>query len=65
MANELFSFWNIDQYPVGDYQNFQIWGSSFSQVFSIANYILDKHSEKNGLISTVEKDVIPNVFVKS
>ena len=35
--NELFSFWNIDQYPEGDYQNFQIWGSSFSQVFSIAN----------------------------
>ena len=65
VVNELFSFWNIDQYPVGDYQNFQIWGSSFSQVFSIANYILDKHSEKNGLISTVEKDVIPNVFVKS
>lgn len=33
--NELFSFWNIDQYPIGNYQNFQIWGSSFSQVFSI------------------------------
>jgi hypothetical protein len=65
VANELFSFWNIDQYPVGDYQNFQIWGSSFSQVFSIANYILDKHTEKNGLISTVVKNVIPNVFVKS
>ena len=65
VVNELFSFWNIDQYPVGDYQNFQIWGSSFSQVFSIANYILDKHTEKNGLISTVVKNVIPNVFVKS
>tara|TARA_B100000809_G_scaffold16392_1_gene14686 strand:- start:5765 stop:8935 length:3171 start_codon:yes stop_codon:yes gene_type:complete len=64
-VNELFSFWNIDQYPMGDYQNFQIWGSSFSQVFSIANYIIDKHTEKNGLISTIVKNVIPNVFVKS
>ena len=64
-VNELFSFWNIDQYPIGDYQNFQIWGSSFSQVFSIANYIIDKHTEENGLISTIVKNVIPNVFVKS
>lgn len=63
--NELFSFWNIDQYPTGDYQNYQIWGSSFSQVFSIANYILDTHTSKNGLISTQVKDVLPNVFVKS
>lgn len=62
---ELFSFWNIDQYPAGDYQNFQIWGSSFSQVFSIANYIIDKHTEENGLISYPVENVVPNVFVKS
>ncbi|WP_159951026.1 DUF4114 domain-containing protein [Polaribacter septentrionalilitoris] len=63
--NELFSFWNIDQYPAGNYQNFQIWGSSFSQVFAIANFIIDKHTSENGLKSTVKANVVPNVFVKS
>ncbi|WP_435415302.1 DUF4114 domain-containing protein [Polaribacter aestuariivivens] len=63
--NELFSFWNIEQYPTGNYQNYQIWGSSFSQVFSIANYILDTHTAKNGLESTQVDDILPNVFVKS
>ncbi|MFK8058774.1 MAG: DUF4114 domain-containing protein [Polaribacter sp.] len=63
--NELFSFWNIAQYPTGDYQNYQIWGSSFSQVFSIANYIIDEHTNKNGLTSTKVENVLPNVFVKS
>ena len=62
---ELFSFWNIDQYPTGNYQNFQIWGSSFSQVFSIANFILDKHAAENGLVSTKVTGVLPDVFVKS
>jgi hypothetical protein len=63
--NELLSFWNIDQYPSGNYQNFQIWGSAFSQVFSIANFIIDKHTNDNGLISTKVAEVLPNVFVKS
>jgi hypothetical protein len=63
--NELFSFWNIDQYPTGDYQNFQIWGNSFSQVFSIANDIIDKHTIENGLISTAVENTTPNVFVRS
>ena len=63
--NELFSFWNIDQYPAGDYQNFQIWGSSFSQVFATANFIIDKHTEESGLKSNKNEDVVPNVFVKS
>ncbi|TXD49171.1 ice-binding family protein [Polaribacter sp. IC073] len=63
--NELFSFWNIDQYPIGNYQNFQIWGSSFSQVFSIANFIIDKHINQTGLISNKVASVLPNVFVKS
>jgi hypothetical protein len=63
--NELFSFWNIDQYPSGNYQNFQIWGSAFSQVFSIANFIIDKHTNDNGLTSNKVAEVLPNVFVKS
>ncbi|WP_422107104.1 DUF4114 domain-containing protein [Winogradskyella sp.] len=63
--NELFSFWNIEQYPEGDYYNFQIWGSSLSQVFSIGNHIIDTLTEEKPLVSTTVNDVIPMVFVKS
>ena len=65
ISNELFSIWNIDQYPEGDYYNFQIWGSSFSQVFTIANHILDKFSSEKTFISTPVDDNTPSVFVKS
>jgi hypothetical protein len=63
--DELFSFWNIEQYPSGNYQNYQIWGSSYPQIFSIANFIIDTHTSENGLISTEIENVLPNVFVKS
>jgi hypothetical protein len=63
--DELFSFWNIDQYPAGNYQNYQIWGSSYPQIFSIANFIIDTHTSKNGLKSTEIENILPNVFVKS
>ena len=63
--NQLYSFWNIDQYPAGDYYNFQIWGSSFSQVFSIANHIIDTLTAEKMLTSVAIEDNIPAVFVKS
>lgn len=63
--NELHSFWGIDQYPEGDYYNFQIWGSSFSQVFSIANHIIDTITLEKALVSTASTEAIPNVFVRS
>lgn len=63
--NELFSFWNIDRYPSGDYNNFQIWGGSFSQVFQIANHIIDTFTVEKQLMSTAQNDVVPAVFVKS
>lgn len=63
--NEVFSFWNIDQYPEGDYYNFQIWGNSFSQVFSIANHIFDTLASEKQLVSQVTEDKTPQVFVKS
>ena len=63
--NELFSFWNIAQYPEGDYYNFQIWGSSFSQVFSIGNYIIDTLTDEKPLNSETLSDVVPLVFVSS
>ncbi|MFC2109055.1 DUF4114 domain-containing protein [Bacteroidota bacterium] len=64
-ANEVFSFWNIDQYPAGDYYNFQIWGTSFSQVFTIANHVFDTLAEEKELISMEVVDRTPLVFVKS
>jgi len=64
-SNELFSFWNIKQYPAGDYYNFQIWGSSFSQVFAITNHILDTLTAEKTLESTLVSDKVPTVFVKS
>ncbi|PRP66222.1 DUF4114 domain-containing protein [Nonlabens agnitus] len=63
--NEILSFWNIDQYPSGDYNNFQIWGSSFSQVFAIANHIVDTYIAEKPLKSMAVSDVIPAVFVQS
>ena len=62
---ELFSFWNIDQYPEGDYYNFQIWGHSFSQVFFIANYVLDQLNLDKPVVSQMVNDVLPPVFVSS
>jgi hypothetical protein len=64
-SNELFSIWNIDEYPEGDYYNFQIWGSSFSQVFTIANHILDKFTAEKTFTSVAIEDNVPTVFVKS
>ena len=63
--NELFSFWSIDQYATGKYQNFQIWGTSFSQILAIANYTIEKHTVEKGLISKKVENVLPNVFVNS
>lgn len=64
-ANELYSFWNIEQYPEGDYYNFQIWGSSFSQVFTLSNHILDTFKSIKPLKSSSLDDVVPPVFVSS
>ncbi len=64
-ANELYSFWNIAQYPEGDYYNFQIWGSSLSQVFTIGNHIIDTLTLEKPLNSQTLDDVIPPVFVRS
>ena len=65
LENELFSFWSIDQYPKGNYQNFQIWGNSYLQVVSIANFIIDKHTMLKGLKCVKKENTLPNVFVKS
>lgn len=62
--NKLHSYWNIDQYPTGDYINFQVWGSSMGQVSSITNGIIAKFQQQETLTNAVVDNRIPSVFVK-
>jgi hypothetical protein len=62
--NKLHSYWNIEQYPVGDYLNFQVWGSSTAQICSIAKAIITKMQQQKTLVSEKVDNRIPNVFVK-
>ena len=62
--NELYSLWNIDQYPEGDYLNFQIWGGSIPQVATIANTIIDTLMDEKSLGKTFIPNNIPSVFVQ-
>lgn len=63
--NKLYSCWNIDQYPSGDYLNFQVWGQSMGQVCGIAYSILGKLESEKTLISFPELTKLPDVFIKS
>ncbi len=58
------SYWNINQYPSGNYLNFQVWGSSMGQVCSITNYILSQFQLQMPLNEDVVTNRIPTVFVK-
>lgn len=62
--NKLHSYWNINQYPSGDYLNFQVWGSSMGQVSSITNYILNQFQSQSTLTEDAVSNRIPTVFVK-
>jgi len=65
-AQTLYSYWNIDQYPEGDYLNFQFWGTSVAQVSSLINYALDVLEQSGGLNSDPNTTYkLPEVFVKS
>lgn len=61
----LHSYWNIGQYPAGDYLNFQVWGSNMGQVSSITNYILTQLAEDNTVTDVEVENRIPQVFVKN
>ncbi|QKX07243.1 DUF4114 domain-containing protein [Aquimarina sp. TRL1] len=63
--NELFSLWNIGDYPEGNYKNFQLWGDSMGQVAHLANYILNILSSEKELTSSSENSVIPTVYISS
>lgn len=62
--NEIYSLWNIGQYPQGDYTNFQVWGGSVSQVANIANHILDSFIANKPLRSHKVNQRVPSVFVE-
>lgn len=62
--NEIYSLWNIDSYPEGDYTNFQVWGGSVAQVANIANHILDTFIAEKPMRSHEVTNRIPTVFVE-
>lgn len=62
--NKLHSYWNIGQYPTGDYTNFQIWGATMGQVSSITNHIISQYQAKSVFSQDAVTAKIPNVFVK-
>lgn len=63
--NQLYSFWNIGEYPAGDYYNFQIWGGSYTQLFSLCNSVIENLNAVKKLYSIKVSNAVPNVFVRS
>lgn len=61
---QLYSLWNIGDYPAGNYMNFQVWGSNMGQVSSIAGHILEKFEAFASLTSDKIAGTYPTVFVK-
>ena len=62
--NKLHSYWNIGQYPTGDYTNFQVWGATMGQVSSITNHIISQYQATSAFSQEAVSPKIPNVFVK-
>ncbi|MDN3595091.1 DUF4114 domain-containing protein [Zunongwangia endophytica] len=63
-GNRLYSFWNIGDYPAGNYANFQVWGGSMGQVSTLAKHVIDTFQSVNGLSFSNKNNEIPSVFVK-
>ncbi|MFK7951229.1 MAG: T9SS type A sorting domain-containing protein, partial [Ekhidna sp.] len=62
---EVYSLWNVDNYPSGKYMNFQAWSSSPAQVFHILKYALAQLRSEKELSGNKETQQLPGVFVKS
>jgi Domain of unknown function (DUF4114)/Secretion system C-terminal sorting domain len=62
--NVLHSYWNVDQFPAGDYINIQVWGKNMGQVCSVVNHVLNQLGENTALTSDVIENRVPSVFVK-
>ena len=61
----MYSFWNIGEYPAGDYYNFQIWGGSYTQLFSLCNSVIENLNAVKKLTSSKVNNAVPTVFVRS
>ena len=62
---EALSLWNIDDYPVGDYLNLQVWGSTPSQVFNLLDKFIQTIASSSKITKAEINSKIPGVFVKS
>lgn len=61
---EVYSRWNVDNYPAGDYLNFQAWGSTPGQVFFILKHVLEQLRGDKDIVSNTESEALPEVIVK-
>ncbi len=61
---KLYSLWNVEQYPSGEYLNFQVWGSSMGQVCTIAKEIIKKLETEKTVSITSEQTQVPKVYIK-
>lgn len=64
-SQRLYSLWNLDAYPKGDYRNFQVWGNSMGQVTTLVNHILNTLSQQKELKTFKGTDILPTVFIKN
>lgn len=62
--NTLYSYWNIGDYPKGNYTNFQVWGGTMGQVSTIAKHIIESFTDTQGLQVDTKSKLVPGVFVK-
>jgi hypothetical protein len=62
---EIFSYWNINDYPLGDFMNFQVWGKTMGQVSHIVNHIFDNLALERDIVSEPVTNRVPEVFISS
>jgi hypothetical protein len=63
-AYSLYSLWSPEQYPAGEYLNFQVWGSSMGQVCNIVNAILQTLESEKAVVTNAALTAVPDVFIK-
>ncbi|WP_340200550.1 DUF4114 domain-containing protein [Ascidiimonas sp. W6] len=61
----LYSLWNIEKYPGGNYRNFQVWGMSMPQVCTVAGNILTALAKEKTIKSNQVAQQIPDVFISN
>lgn len=64
-TQRVYSLWNLDAYPKGDYRNFQVWGSSMGQVTNTVNHILKTLDSEKKLLAHKGSNTLPTVFIKN